>query len=134
MNNSKTTYQKIELNEFYKNHFINPIGTDKINGILVHTIVRFKHFPGSLIVSSVHLVNLFNVDTTLEKLINVAKDILSPQKTNELSNRLKEMNKLSSTDLRRFTSVIASEMSISTPYSLKKIIIYTIYNLLCKRL
>lgn len=108
-----------EFSQEYKKYFVQASGSN-VHGLPIHSVVQFKHLRGSLVVSSVHLINLFDIDTSLEKLLIYAKSILEPARSGALEREFSNMTQKTVSQLRRYTSIIASEISTSTPYKYKK--------------
>ena len=87
--------------------------TSDIYGSPVHTVVLFKHFKGSLVVSSLHLSNLTDIRTNTEKVIESATLYLGPQRSTELSELLRKVSLQSPELVRSVTSNIVAEIAAS---------------------
>lgn len=84
-----------------------------MEGLPVHTVVLFKHFIGSLVISSLHLSNLTDVNTSFEKVIDSATLYLGPQRSYELEELLRQTTLEKPELVRSVTSSIVSEITAS---------------------
>lgn len=93
-------------------HFVSAYGTS-LMGIPVHTAVTFSHMPGSLIISSLHLCNLTQVDTNIDNIVSCASNVLGRQRSVQIEKELIAAANLGQTYLRERTSSYVAEIATS---------------------
>lgn len=83
-----------------------------LRGMPVHTVITFEHLPGSLVVSSLHLTNLIQVNTDTEHILSVATNVLGRQRSIEMGHALARANAMQRPELlRATTSALVSEIT-----------------------
>lgn len=86
----------------------------QIKGIPVHAVITFEHLPGTLVVSSLHLTNLIQVNTDAQHLLRVARNVLGRQRSEQMQNALMYAESQTPELLRATTSALVSEITSSS--------------------
>ncbi len=103
-------------------HFVKAYGTINIRGTPVHSIVTFKHFSGSMIISSLHLTNLIKVNTCIENVINQAINTLGRTRSEQIEKEIKNISLDKPELLRSVTSGFVSEITASSTHVRHKVL------------
>jgi hypothetical protein len=93
--------------------FTEVYGIKRLKGIPIHTIVEFRDMPGTLVVSSLHLVNLVDVNTNTRNINQVATQVLSRERSDEIASLLSQsqIDTMPVSLLRSMTSEIIAEIA-----------------------
>jgi hypothetical protein len=106
---SKDTEVLVPFQEYA--FFATADGTD-LQGWPVHTVLQFKDFRGSLVVSSLHLSNLLQVNTNPYHLLKTATTVLGPSRSDEMGCELNEAIKSQNLELvKSVTATLVSEIT-----------------------
>jgi len=103
---------KFEIEHYPKNdNFSTAMGTKDLCGFPVHTIVRFSHFVGSLVVSSLHLINLLDVNTNIDNVVSASQTVLGRERSSQIESELREIARKAPQLLRSATSGYVAEIT-----------------------
>ncbi|VBB18669.1 hypothetical protein YASMINEVIRUS_1200 [Yasminevirus sp. GU-2018] len=94
--------------------FCKASGTNNLTGLPVHSVVTFRHFPGSLVVSSMHLSNLLQVNTDIRSVVSVASQVLGRQRSAQIEEQLTVAQQQGPALLRAMTSSLVAEIASSS--------------------
>jgi hypothetical protein len=112
---------KFEIEHYPKNdNFSVAMGTKDLCGFPVHTIVRFSHFDGSLVVSSLHLINLLDVNTNIDNVISASQTVLGRERSSQIESELREIAIKAPQLLRSVTSGYVAEITSCSTVQPKK--------------
>lgn len=82
-----------------------------VQGTPVHAIIEFAHFPGTLVVSSLHLTNLLQVNTDTQHVLSVAESVLGRQRSSQMECELEYAESQTPELLRATTSALVAEIT-----------------------